>query len=140
MKFNSLFLASIFLRVVYSQTPYSVNGPPLSTRWTNEVGTNPWPSHPRPQMFRESWKTLNGLWQFKPTDAAGLDSPPNGQTLDREILVPSCIESGLSGIGEDHEYSWWKTTFETPGDWDTGKTLLNFGAVDYEGQLFQRDF
>lgn len=31
---------------------YSVKTPPLTTNWTYEVGTNPWPEYPRPQLQR----------------------------------------------------------------------------------------
>lgn len=133
MKYAAAVISTL-LAAVSAQQPYAVQGPPLKTRWTDQVGTNPWPSHPRPQMFRADWQTLNGLWQFSPTDAQGLDSPPTGQNLERQILVPSCIESGLSGIQEDQEFSWWKTSFQAPKDWPAGRTLINFGAVDYEGE------
>lgn len=55
----------------------------------------PWPDYPRPRLRRQSFLNLNGRWQFavRPTD--GL---PAG--YDREILVPFCPESALSGIGE----------------------------------------
>ncbi|TIB91807.1 hypothetical protein E3Q19_02254 [Wallemia mellicola] len=135
MKYAAAVISTL-LAAVAAQQPYAVQGPPLKTRWTDQVGTNPWPSHPRPQMFRQDWQTLNGLWQFSPTDAQGLDSPPTGQNLERQILVPSCIESGLSGIQEDQEFSWWKTSFQAPNDWPAGKTLINFGAVDYEATVF----
>jgi hypothetical protein len=77
---------------------YAVQTPPLDTDWTYEVGTNPWPEYPRPQLERSEWKNLNGIWRYQNasgTDA--VDNPPFGQTLEREVLVPSCLESGLSG-------------------------------------------
>ena len=64
---------------------YEVQTPPLDTPWTYELGTNPWPQHPRPQLKREAWQSLNGIWTYRA--AQGLDavnSPPSGQ-LDREV-------------------------------------------------------
>jgi hypothetical protein len=79
-------------------TGYAIQTPPLDTDWTYNVGTNPWPEYPRPQMERSQWKNLNGIWRYQNasgTDA--VDNPPFGETLEREVLVPSCLESGLSG-------------------------------------------
>ena len=79
-------------------TPYALQQPPLTTDWTEEVGTNPWPEYPRPQLQRPQWQNLNGVWQYRDArNAAAIDSPPFGQSLDTEVLVPSCLESGLSG-------------------------------------------
>lgn len=77
---------------------YSLKQPPLTTPWTSDVGTNPWPEYPRPQMQRSAWQNLNGVWQYR--NASGLNevaNPPFGQDLGQEVLVPSCLESGLSG-------------------------------------------
>lgn len=80
-------------------TPYSPKTPPLTTDWTEEVGTNPWPEYPRPQLQRSQWKNLNGVWEYRNAGGPGaVNTPPFGQSLDTEVLVPSCLESGLSGI------------------------------------------
>lgn len=120
-------------------TPYAVQKPPLDTDWTYNVGTNPWPEYPRPQLVRhDGWKSLNGLWTWRAASGTrDLVAPPSG-LLDREVLVPSCIESGLSGLQElDVQYMWYATNFRVPGGWEgRGKTLLNFEAVDYETRVF----
>lgn len=77
---------------------YSLKEPPLTTPWTDKVGTNPWPEYPRPLLQRSEWKNLNGVWKYQ--NAAGLDAvqqPPFGQELAQDVLIPSCLESGLSG-------------------------------------------
>ena len=77
---------------------YEVKTPPLDTPWTYKVGTNPWPEYPRPLMERSEWKNLNGVWRYE--NASSLDavnSPPVGSELAQPVLVPSCLESGLSG-------------------------------------------
>ena len=79
-------------------TKYAVQEPPLTTDWTYKVGTNPWSEYPRPQLQRSEWQNLNGIWTYQ--NASSLNSsqtPPFGQTLLNEVLVPSCLESGLSG-------------------------------------------
>ena len=77
---------------------YSLKKPPLTTPWTDKVGTNPWPEYPRPLLQRSEWKNLNGVWKYQ--KALGLDAiqqPPFGQELAQDVLIPSCLESGLSG-------------------------------------------
>ncbi|EJT82426.1 hydrolase [Gaeumannomyces tritici R3-111a-1] len=126
-------------RATPTPTPYAVQKPPLDTDWTYEVGTNPWPKYPRPQLVRhDGWKSLNGLWTWRSASGAReLVAPPSG-LLEREVLVPSCVESGLSGLQElDVEYMWYATNFRVPGGWGgRGTTLLNFEAVDYETRVF----
>lgn len=47
-----LFSQVTFLALAQDSTTYSVKTPPLTTNWTYEVGTNPWPEYPRPQLQR----------------------------------------------------------------------------------------
>ncbi|KUJ08553.1 putative hydrolase [Mollisia scopiformis] len=140
MRFTSqLFLLPLAaFTAAQSNTTYSVKTPPLTTNWTYEVGTNPWPEYPRPQLQRSQWQNLNGIWRYE--NAASLNAtedPPFGQTLENEVLVPSCLESALSGIMEtDRLYSWFSTNFTVPSSWSSNQVLLNFGAVDYEATVY----
>lgn len=78
--------------------PYEVKEPPLTTPWTYNVGTNPWPEYPRPQLQRSDWQNLNGIWTYQRAQSLqAVNSPPFGAVLPNEVLVPSCLESGLSG-------------------------------------------
>lgn len=122
----------------HAQTPYKIQKPPLDTDWTYNVGTNPWPEHPRPQLRRDSWKSLNGLWTWRPATGNGdLESPPQPGPLDSEVLVPSCIESGLSGLQVlTVRHMWYETTFDVPADWNGQIVLLNFESVDYRATVF----
>ncbi|XWW99261.1 hypothetical protein V2A60_007270 [Cordyceps javanica] len=121
-------------------TPYKVQTPPLDTDWTYKVGTNPWPEHPRPLLHRDNWQSLNGIWTYESADgspaAQALASPPSRQ-LGKEIMIPSCVESGLSGIQEYPVTNMWFTrTFRVPDSWKGQNVLLNFEAVDYEATVF----
>lgn len=118
--------------------PYKVQTPPLDTDWTHKVGKNPWPEHPRPQLERTAWKNLNGIWTFQNASSNDdMATLPATQYLEREVLVPSCIESGLSGIQDTStRFMWFKTQFEVPSDWKNQSVLLNFEAVDYEATVF----
>jgi hypothetical protein len=38
---------------------------PLYTKWTKDVNPNcTWQEYPRPQMKRDRWLNLNGLWNY----------------------------------------------------------------------------
>src|SRR5262249_39372098 len=59
---------------------------PLMTRWAKDVSPDKvHPDYPRPQMVREKWQSLNGLWQF--AEAKAGDAPPLGRELNGRILV-----------------------------------------------------
>jgi hypothetical protein len=105
---------------------------PLMTRWAKDVDPkNPLPEYPRPQMVRDAWQNLNGLWDYaiRPKDEA------RPEKWDGEILVPFAVESALSGVmqkvGADNRL-WYRRTFEIPGGWASQHLLLHFGAVDWE--------
>lgn len=144
--FTILALVTQALAVSYPQqqvfiegpTRYSVKTPPLDTDWTYEVGTDPWPQYPRPKLARDQWRSLNGIWTYANASSHhALRKPPFNQTLSQEVLVPFCLESGLSGIqGANTFYSWYRTTFTVPSAWTGDRVLLNFGAVDYEATVF----
>ena len=117
---------------------YAVKEPPLTTPWTYTVGTNPWPEYPRPQLQRSQWQSLNGIWTYQnATSLDAVNAPPFGQTLANEVLIPSCLESGLSGVqGQYTLYSWLATSFDVPASFTSDRILLNFGAIDYEATVF----
>lgn len=140
----SLSLLALFLALASaaSPTPYRLLPPPLSTPWTNKVGTSPWPDHPRPLLRREAWQTLNGIWTYQPSagaEAVGETTSTPPLPLAQEVLVPSCIESGISGVmvmGVTH--MWFGRNFTVPKGWAEGgkRVLMHFEAVDYEATVF----
>ena len=59
--------------------------------------------YPRPQLVRDNWMNLNGQWQFEidfsvSGQARGMFAPDAGHMFSREITVPFCPESKLSGV------------------------------------------
>lgn len=125
---------SVFRR---APVPYEVQTPPLDTDWTYKVGRNPWPEHPRPQLRRDAWQNLNGIWTYQAAlNASDINDPPGG-LLEREVLVPSCIESGLSGLQElNVTRMWFATSFRVPDEWEGRSVVVNFEAVDYDATVF----
>lgn len=101
----------------------------------------PRPEFPQPQFQRDQWVTLNGRWQFDFDDGdVGLkeDWAGGGRRLGREITVPFCFESRLSGIGDTsfHPWVWYRRTFTVPANWKDLRVLLKFGAVDYRAMVW----
>ena len=109
---------------------------PIQTTWAAEVSpANAHPEYPRPQLVREKWASLNGLWNYAvvPADA---EEPKN---WDGQILVPFCIESSLSGVGQRvsaDEALWYSTTFKVPSSWRKQRVMLNFEAVDWATEVY----
>ncbi len=89
------------------------------------------PECPRPQMVREDWLNLNGLWDHA---VAGKEAP-QPPAWQGKILVPFPIESALSGVRKvfcGHERLWYCRTFDVPKGFRGKRLLLHFGAVDWE--------
>lgn len=98
------------------------------------------PEHPNPQMQRKNWMNLNGTWEFEfDFGDSGLDRKLYEQgKFSREIQVPFCPESSLSGIGYQDFMAavWYRRTFCLTKEQLQGRVLLHFGAVDYECRAF----
>jgi Glycosyl hydrolases family 2, sugar binding domain/Glycosyl hydrolases family 2, TIM barrel domain/Glycosyl hydrolases family 2 len=109
---------------------------PLMTRWATDVSPDRvLPEYPRPQLARSDWLNLNGLWDYAiRTRAEGMPA-----AFDGRILVPFPVESALSGVmktvGEANRL-WYRRTFEVPRAWNGRRTLLHFGAVDWEATVY----
>ena len=96
--------------------------------------------YPRPQFKRSDWLCLNGEWQFE------IDHGDSGRerglveknSLRDKIIVPFCPESKLSGV----EYKdfmravWYRRTFVLPAAAEGKRVFINFGAVDYEAEIW----
>lgn len=114
-------------------------GDKIRTPWATQVNpSNPLPEYPRPQMEREQWLNLNGLWDYAIVNR-GNTSPTN---FEGKILVPFPIESSLSGVqkkvGEKKEL-WYQRNFTIPSTWKNKNIVLNFGAVDWETDVWVND-
>jgi len=96
----------------------------------------PRPEYPQPQFERDRWLSLNGTWEFEFDDGnVGLDADwaAGGHRFTRNITVPYCFESRLSGIGDPsfHPWIWYRRSVTLPEEWKGQRVLLHFGAVNY---------
>lgn len=103
----------------------------LLTKWAK----NPFPltEYPRPQMKRDNYKILNGMWDYAFSDNAQEPDEYNGK-----ILVPYSPECAYSGVGrvlEPDEYLHLRRLFRI-GDLTGKRLILHFEAVDYEAEVF----
>lgn len=107
--------------------------PRMQTPWTDDVDPrNPRPEYPRPQLTRQRWRSLNGVWEFAPVGAD--EDPPIGETLSEDVLVPFPVESPISGIGRHEPRMWYRRTVSIPDDWSE-RVLLHFEAVDFDATV-----
>ena len=108
----------------------------MTTRWTAQVNPeSALPEYPRPQMVREKWMNLNGLWDYviRPLQDDEI------REYDGRILVPFPIESSLSGVKkalQPHERLWYRRRFTVPPGWKGQRLLLHFGAVDWKTEVW----
>ena len=129
-----LFILTITL---FPQTEsWKIAGDKITTQWSAKVDPAfPLPEYPRPQMTRDIWKNLNGLWEYSINPSADpLPAPFQGK-----ILVPFAVESALSGVGKPvgpDNALWYRTTFTIPSNFKGKNVILHFEAVDWESEIF----
>jgi hypothetical protein len=132
---RALTLSLALLAGASSARAWQMKQAPLMTQWAAQVDpNNVLPEYPRPQMTRTNWLNLNGVWQFQ---AGAVNDPvPVGKTLAGNILVPFPMESALSGVMAHYDRTWYRRTFTVPSKWKEQHVLLNFGAADWEAQIY----
>jgi beta-galactosidase/beta-glucuronidase len=112
--------------------PWKIVPGHITTPWAEDVDPHlPHPEYPRPQMVRDSWQNLNGLWDYQVTKQSATTTP---ESFAGQILVPFPIESALSGVKrklKPDELLWYQRQFEVDPAWLPGRILLHFGAVDF---------
>ncbi|MEP6748787.1 MAG: sugar-binding domain-containing protein [Bacteroidota bacterium] len=130
--FVVLLYVLVLSKNVFSQEKWSVVKRTIATPWTDKVNpSNPLPNYPRPQMVRNNWQNLNGLWQYSILPKSSEISPI---VFDGKILVPFAVESALSGVGKTvgkDSVLWYQRMFTLPSSFNNNNVLLQFGAVDW---------
>lgn len=107
----------------------------IMSAWAEKVNpAAPLPEYPRPQMVREPWLNLNGLWDYalRPKETSAVSS------YDGKILVPYPVESALSGVGKrvgKDSVLLYKHSFTLPANFRNRRVLLHFGAADWKADV-----
>ncbi len=138
MRFFGMSLGMLLAANVVSHTlaaDWQPSKGPLMTRWAAHVSPGrSHPEYPRPQMRRNTWKNLNGLWEYAIRPKA--ETEP--EAMDGKILVPFPVESALSGVMQpvgESKRLWYRRTFCVPKAWKHCRVLLHFGAVDWDATV-----
>lgn len=99
--------------------------------------------HPRPDMVRADWQTLNGQWEFEfdDTDRGLAEGWHKGsKAFSRRITVPYAFQTRLSGIGDTafHDVVWYRRAVQVPAAYraNNKRVMMHFGAVDYEATVW----
>jgi len=134
------FLLSVFFLVLQAaaQDPgWHITEGKIQTPWAGNVNPeNVLNEYPRPQMQRDGWMNLNGLWEYAivPLSTAGMPVK-----FDGRILVPFAVESALSGVsktvGKD-SVLWYRQVVNITQKTKGMKVLLHFGAVDWQTEVY----
>lgn len=94
----------------------------------------PLSEYPRPQLVRDSYRSLNGVWEYKITRVKDLP-----ETYDGEILVPYSPECPLSVVNKlvtPKDYLFYRRYFDITDDINNDKIILHFTAVDQIAEVF----
>ncbi len=105
-------------------------GKQLESRFFKDVTDKPLQEYPRPQLKRDSYMNLNGLWQYA---IRPIDVEFDGK-YDGDILVPFSPEALLSRVGKTvtpDDLLYYNLEFEVEDSFISDKTILHFTAVDY---------
>lgn len=107
----------------------------LMTVWGEQLDKdNVLTEYPRPQMVRDNYTILNGMYRYAFTKSS--DMPEN---YDGEILVPFSPETELSGVGrqlQPDEYLWYERNFALEQLPQGKRLLLHFGACDERCRVY----
>lgn len=128
--------ASLVGLLLFFLVCHGVLGEAVEPRASMRAGRNPeiaLTGYPRPLLWRKNWSCLNGLWGYAITPKKESPSPP----ITGQILVPFAPETSLSLVREQvgiGKILWYQRKFAHPKP-KNGRTLLHFGAVDYEASV-----
>ena len=141
MRFNRTFCISLFFLATLGCSSsesegWQIKGDGLISKFAKDVDpSNTLSEYPRPQLQRDDWMNLNGLWDYAVL-------PKNSSAFEKgqgKILVPFPIESALSGVKRKvtpDQKLWYRRTFQLPSSWENRRVILHFGAVDWEAKVW----
>ena len=94
----------------------------------------PLSEYPRPQLKRDSYISLNGLWEYAIRKDENIPD-----SFDGQILVPFSPEVEKSGVNKmvmPDDYLFYRLNYVIPKEFIKDKVILHFGAVDQIAEVF----
>jgi len=129
-------LLLLIINQLYAQHNWKIVPGKITSPWAEKVNpAEPLPEYPRPQLVRNNWTNLNGIWEYAILPKTEQSIPVATQGT---ILVPFAVESALSGVGKTvskDSVLWYKRTVSITST-KNKNVLLHFGAVDWECTVF----
>ncbi len=105
--------------------------------WLRQLNDESVAYHPKPQMRRKMWRSLNGQWDFCKGRGPQFASP--GEVVwDCPITVPFSPETEASGVADQGFYTavWYRRTWEQEPLAKGQRLLVHFEAVDWEAEVW----
>lgn len=124
--------AVVFVIMLFTKEKKQPKTVTLTTPFEKDLSDVPYNFHPRPQMKRDGFLCLNGKWDFSVLNSTG-------EKDMGKILVPFPPESKVSGIYKTlnkNDTLIYKRYFTLDKDFNKGKLILHFDAVDQECTVF----
>lgn len=143
MRKNQIILILLFCFIIQAPTfaqKWEMKKARIMTPWSENIDSNNvLPEYPRPQMVRNNWINLNGVWDFTRVEEMAYSS---SQKYDQKILVPFPMESAISGIMDTNHMEnrgkvfAYRKKFSIPNNMKKDNILLHFGAVDWKCEVY----
>lgn len=107
----------------------------LLTKWGRELDkTKPLQEYPRPQFKRDSYLNLNGEWRL--SFRKNKKIPDDFEYTITVPFSPECPLSGVNRVLSHNEYLIYEKEFDIAEDFNKGRVILHFGAVDQIATVF----
>lgn len=110
----------------------------IVTQWAEKVNAGSvHAEYPRPQMVRQNWLNINGLWNYSIVPKQSSEVKP--AAFEGQILVPFAVESALSGVGKTvgkDSVLWYQRNIDFAPKLKDQRVMLHFGAVDWKCDVF----
>lgn len=133
-------LSGFLLQSHLSAQEWEMKQARIMTPWSESIDPeNVLPEYPRPQMVRDSWMNLNGLWDFTKVEQMVYNAE---QSFDKKILVPYPMESAISGVMDTLHMQnrgkvfLYRRFFTVPTEMKDKNILLHFGAIDWHSEIY----
>ncbi|KAK9915397.1 hypothetical protein WJX75_008622 [Coccomyxa subellipsoidea] len=117
----------------------------LATPWSCHVDPlQPHPEYPRPQLQRDHWQSLNGVWDWERLAGWETGNTPSNGTYSFKIVVPFAAPSDLSGVVAPFNVGLtrmlYHRKFTVPESWknltNADVIMLHIDKVDWEAEVW----